>query len=350
MKLSAPRRLEFSQLKLPGNWRSLLDDPVEVDGKEVSDPDMVPVEETGDVRCPLVRRTGGKYEIVLGLKRVVAAARAKHKGLDFQLLDCTDVQAEALRSGDRGNEMMQKVMRELVRVLVTRAERLEPPRHGRLQTPGRPRTVRAITREMLADELGISADSLRKAEYRARVKAGERYPAIYDYRITQPTEWIAYTNDVRVACIEALEHMNVARRALEAVEHYGVERVNAVLQQVRHAGQRLVDHRPRQLCPYCKNIDGLVEQCGMCVREGWVGQLNETLIDHRLLGDEPLYVMKNGALEQLEGVPQRPIQPELESEPANDAAPEESGVTAHHAICDIEELETHTSEDIGGWF
>jgi hypothetical protein len=336
VKLSAARRLEFSQLKLPGNWRSLLEDPVEVDGKEVTDHEMVPVEETGDVRHPLVRRTGGKYEIILGLKRAVAAARAKHKGLDFQLLDCTDQQAELLRAADRGNETMQDVARQLIRVLVTRAERLEPPRHGRLQTPGRPRTVRTLTREMLADELGVTTDALRKAEYRARVKAGERYPAIYDYRITQPTEWIAYTNDVRVACIEALEHMNVARRALEAVEHYGVERVNAVLLQVRHAGQRLVDHRPRQLCPYCKNVAGLVEQCGQCIREGWVGQLNETLIDHRLLGDEPLYVMREGAPVLLEGVTQRPVQ---RDEPANDEVPEESGVHA-----------TVEADDIAEWF
>lgn len=155
--------------------------------------------------------------------------------------------------------------------LLAEAEATPPTKPSRGKPPS-PRT-RAI--RILAKELKVSPDSLRKRLERdpaPAIRVGE--PVTFDIWGLPPND--EFVERCKATAESLLEASGLVSRAKAAVTmllkdpNLPVAELHftGLLDDLTLVAKKLKDQRPIALCPYCKGLPGLQETCAACVTKG----------------------------------------------------------------------------------
>ena len=224
------------------------------------------------------------HTVVCGLNAIARAAHAKKSEIEVLTIGGEKDSLTALR------ELEQKdveLCRKLIEAQVVQFEK----------KTGAPKKKRSSTKplpaEKVAAELGVPPEQFKAAEKAAREKvAAETKAPIYSYGIQQSQEWLSYVQTIRQAVIDATNAIATAQRAIGALDEFQILRVAEFIQKpMAYLLANLAELKPREVCPFCKNLPAYSDKCQCCQGEGWVGQIDQTMIPAQLLSDAPLYVM-----------------------------------------------------------
>lgn len=292
MKIKDRKTLAIVDLRLPGDWRGMVATGA---GPEEHD---VPT---------LVYKSKGNYTVVCGWNAVIrAAAMGRH---EIEVLTVGDVQAQQEQAF---RELEESGQYEMLRKLIGS---MPQPKERRL----RKRAPRQVGPETMAPVLGITPEQYLNAEKEARKREGATLDPIYSFGLPMAPEWLDYVGHIRAAMADAYASLAACSRAVADLDEYSIRRFSYIKNQIRGLADTLNELRPVSVCPSCKNQPGAVDQCACCEKEGWVGTIDTSALDARLLADEPLYLQRHGQLEQLY---REDVVARFEDEPDEEPTPE----------------------------
>lgn len=292
MKTLALKEVRIDKLLLPGDWVEILAHK-DVAARAKS------IHEVGLIHEPVVRRSDMK--LLAGRHRVAAHVFNGEETCVVKLVDCTDEEAldieevENIERRHSPKEQSELRMRRLDRLEKLAAAEMEAQRaleeaHGKIPSPGRPKSPRAEARRRMAEEEGISESSVRNREMRhrkreeaeraardeaerERAKRKEQREAVDDLGMELEEEFAAKLGAMKRLAIDCRKRMANVRGAITRlrnaelpVDHGDLERILAAADSMTAALKRL---EPTHVCPYCKGVGGVQESCGGCAGKGW---------------------------------------------------------------------------------
>jgi len=289
MKVLGFRTLKIEQLCLTGDFRARLDNPRIFERARS-------IERVGILSEPMVRQVD--HRVIYGHDRIAAAIRCGFTEVLCKLVECSDeelYEIELTENAHRRHDV--EAQREgLLKVLGLYEEQIEVNPHAAPLTDptrGRSKTARGLARVRVANESGIKPESVRMAEFRAK-RAAEKAKTLksrQDKRVVEreaknPTITInligmevedEFTEQVeRIGKLlgEADSAMRRAQGALGNISSeklpYPAARLQRLLDDVHAAASAVRVAKPVALCPYCKGLPKLQDECAACLQSGWV--------------------------------------------------------------------------------
>lgn len=254
---------------------------------------------------PLVREWDGR--VVVGRRAVADVAMYGEQGeeIEVRLMDATDDECDLYETADNADRRhsSSEQRRAIVEIINTYELALRAERGPK--GPGRPRSKRSRARQMVADDLGIAEQQVRRHDEKAQQEAQEAAasPLREDFGVGLAEEWLDDLRGVaaQLSMVETkLRSAQAQVTKLERLEIAPVKRLRDAKRLLRDAARVLRDLKPESLCPYCKGQEGLQEDCEHCERRGWVGKLERT--PEPLLSREELSVVVGGKIVPLESL------------------------------------------------
>lgn len=312
MKIIGLKSVPISKLKLPGNWTKILRDP-EVQARAAS------IKQVGLIHEPVVRKSD--MLLIAGRRRVAAHLRNGDKSVMIKLIECTDHEAAIIEQAENAerthdSDKQGSAQARLVELL---AKEISEREGVRLKGPGRGRTAKGRARELVAASRGVSPNAVRQAEYRERKRAESRgqpaakapkvpaaAPLIRTFGIHLEAEFVRdlkELQDLNEACERA------ATAALQAVKQLrkryaepadGLppfafpETYDKALDLLSQASSEIRGLRPVSVCPSCKAVDEISEECGHCRRLQYITRRQEPLVPAHLLDERNPVVVHKG--------------------------------------------------------
>ena len=148
-------------------------------------------------------------------------------------------------------------------------------------------------RRQLADKLGVSERTVRRAE-----NLGENVlvaTEIDTIGMKVADAFIEDLNEIAVFMRRAASQMRAAQSQLTMLANsslgYPERRLDVLHEMVSSATAAVLDAIPTSLCPYCKGLPGLIDQCATCLTLGYVGDGIRAHCDRELLdADDPVVI------------------------------------------------------------
>ena len=274
------REVPIASLRLPGDWRQVLDAP--------GVPAMAESQKlVGILHEPIVRESDKR--LLVGRHRVAAALHNGEEKVTVKLVECTDQEAELMAAIENGyrKHLSSEETRKLVdflaeRIAILRNEKgketvLEPRRKkGRLKLP------RTVAREMIAQAHNRTPEAQRKSEQRFAKKQKELMGAIdndADLGINAP--WAELDDDFKRQTNKVLHQTHDIRQLLsraigkltQLVESglpVHQARLNRLKEDLALCSKVMSGLMPSDLCPFCKGIEEVQKNCGGCAGTGYV--------------------------------------------------------------------------------
>lgn len=323
------KEVKIAKLKLPGDMRQRMLEP-RVEQRAAS------IEEHGLIHKPLVRACD--MLLIAGRDRVAAHMRLNRETVLVELVDCSD---EELPKLEREENMQRRhdpieQQRLMLEIVQQRTEEVLEREPGiRPSGPGRTQTARGKARRSVAVERGIEPESIRKAEYRERkAKAAElagkskedpyKVCPIRTLGMTLSETFILnvhrvlnYTTQITTLLRRAQGLATELEKSPAPFAKARLERMRDELRAVSHAWDAA---KPEALCPACKGLDGLQEECVMCVTTGYITKNQAENISEELWDEEEPRVLYRGKVRFLDevatelGLP-TPVSPPVEEAP-----------------------------------
>lgn len=315
MKIIGHKILKLKHITKPGDWQAILSRP---SAAEIGES----IDEIGLIHDPVVRKQGKKHILIVGRDRVAGAELRGIEAISFKVVECTDAEAldlEEIENAKRRHDPKEKKSIMLARLARLTTEAADDEPKGK---PGRPKTARGKARARVADELGISEDSVRKAEQRERRKAeatvsawlgdheeGEVYdPPIDDLGVDLDPQWGEQVREIQTLAKSADHAMRAIQVKLTALANCGgpidrgrLDRVRQAATSVTHQIRSLI---PDVVCPYCKSFEPLQSQCGKCIGQGWISKHDRDGVPEELWDDKDPKVFHQGTLISVEDLPE----------------------------------------------
>lgn len=310
MKILGTKTISLEKLHLPGDFKDAMQD--EETAKIEASYDMV----GGHFNDPIVRkRDDGNYELIAGRKRIAAHLNREAKKVEVKVMEGTDDEAKlieylenACRKHDRDlqADLYIRIV-DLMEGEVIQERALEPEPTDK-RPPGRPKTARGVARERAAEAIGVKPETVRKAEARHQAKLERDYeheapPRIETLGIPLEEPFLLEAAELKRIVgaftgrlVVAMGELNIIDKAPSPLDF-----PPGVLQKARELGRELRvligRYSPVSLCPFCKGVPDLQEDCTACRGMGWVGKMDQENIPKELLipGEEG-FVMEHGQL------------------------------------------------------
>lgn len=228
----------------------------------------------GQLHEPLVRR-GDTFNVLHGNRRIAAAIRLGKKTVLCKLIDCTDLEAEAVRLMDTIPMQRQEgnVANAMERVRLEQRANPDKRRGGRPVGPGK------AAREAMAAALGLSpkAMEVRQEREKRAERAGDvpKTPGAEAAAATISVLGMEVDKAFLTAVLAAHEYVSTARQyavlcqgALTRLANSGTPYPRRRTQQMRLAANELstfiASQLPSSLCPWCKGVPTVMEKCAAC--------------------------------------------------------------------------------------
>lgn len=329
-------RVKTAELEVPGLHERLAADHVRRLAENI--------EEVGMIHLPMVRRRD--MQVISGGDRVAAHHLAGREEIDVQIVDQTDTEVEVLRRVENVHRRHdpEHAREEFVELVDWMERQVEQERQEAIPPDslpqGRPRSPRGEARERVARTQGVDPESVRKREYRARKAKGKVEQAkkreAKGKKPKAPIDTLglelgealeANLAAVREYLDSAVRSLGKARGELERLASAELRTEMAELQtcieQVRTASHLVKGQRPARLCPWCKGINVVTQQCGACNGWGYLTERRNKDIPSRLLKPPHLVMFRGETLDleeaqRLDGgaarapVDAEPAEPELD--------------------------------------
>jgi hypothetical protein len=255
-------------------------------------------------------RCGGRkvaLQLVSGRRIVAAHLKERAYRIEADIVDCTDSEAQRHEMLDHAvwlfhyGKTAEKYehIRKLVKSFedVAKVELAERPldlnkKRGRRPSP------RARAVQLTVSALGhlLSEKTVMRAvwagEHGKRIKMAdfETYGLLEDKH-----PFLLEVAAARKHIDRAIRGITIARAALttmgddpDARGLLGPVR-DRVAKSLEAISAELIAVRPRGLCPYCKGVPWLQEQCSECLGQGWVGKLRSAPDDELVEGEPRVF-------------------------------------------------------------
>lgn len=297
------RELPIAGMRLPRDFsRRVLEPHVLIRARNI--------ETNGMLHEPIVRKKRGMWDPVTGLDRIASHIVLKRDKVMCKVYEMTDIEAKRLRQDENIHRRWDKSERdELIRerlhqyideeelVGFTKSE-LARTKGGALTAP----KTRAIQR--LADELGMAPGTLRAMEVKWRSKPKEPLATL---GMELDKEFYRKVAAASRLVDKAAKNIHQAEAALTLAAHsLGIMFPKEHLQFLRHQlyqqSCEVEKLRPVSLCPWCKGLDGLMEDCMACEGAGFITKGYEIEAPPELLDEQEPKVVVDGEFTPVEDV------------------------------------------------
>lgn len=255
----------------------------------------------GQLHEPLVRR-GDTFTVLHGNRRIAAAIRLGKKTVLCKLIDCSDLEAEAMvlrEDWDHGGDVDgydrlasdAPLKNANERVRREQRENPEKNRGGRRPGPGK------AAREAIAAAIGVSPKALEVAQERAkRAERAADEPKAPLAELSPPTIAVLGMEvdaDFLKAVLAAHEYVATARQfavhcqgALTRLQNSGTPYPQSRARRMRDAAHELsrliASQIPSSLCPWCKGVPKVMEKCAACSGVGIIVAQQEASVPKEL--------------------------------------------------------------------
>lgn len=312
MKFIGVKRLKIEALKLPGDWKKILK----------SDDAGTLAESLAHV--PILQRPGVRKKdraVIWGRHRLAALHIDGQRSAEVDLWDCSDEELalakdveNAFRRGPDVMSRMRLIERWAKEIADARAEDAgEKPeaaeRNKRDNVPviaqrGKPKTAKGEARERVAALAGVTPETLRKQEQRAKAKEPAKPIEWGDMsgpggkELADQHHWIAqlrsfeYYGLIDLVTEDFARLVVETRRAIDQVDKdlrrtlAGITEMEktispsvfadldlqTVYSRIQQQASALRAIYPVALCPYCKGVSDLMRRCKGCNGLSTVGQ------------------------------------------------------------------------------
>lgn len=292
------RRIPISRLVLPGSFKRVYLVPR---GEKYQDARVLGewVREWGCLEPPVVQQS--TWKALTGLDWIAGALLLGEVELTCIVVNVDDTDADVIRRIEMGKKKTPITNRQaLMAELETEAkavaeEALADP--SILQTDGRPSTPKGVARARLAQRHGVTPNAIRQQEWRhkggkprKRSKTMVEPPTkLRSLGMPLDPDWLKKVARVQEQVSQAAAWAKASVGAMTRIESEELPFPSGVLAKLKselqdlHALMR--NSIPDCLCPYCKGIDEVQNQCGGCSGVGWISKAKAGNIPN----DSPLW-------------------------------------------------------------
>jgi hypothetical protein len=293
------------------------------------------ISEIGVLHEPIVRKSD--MLAITGGDRIAALHFNKRLKARVKLVECDDDEADVIRDAEnaarRHNDTAElvatgRVLKRYAKEAEERwirdmAKREALERMGILPAKkrGRPRSPKTMALEELAAATGVTVATLRQRDRRRRraqmssaidgsaeieegtVKdvAKDRLPNLQRWGMEVPEDFRKAVQHIRVVMLGIGDRLLEAQNTMHHINCKDAlfppalaKRLFTDLQELR---RDVSLSAPVAICPYCKNLGGVQEQCGACVTTGWISERQLASVP------EELKVIGQDAMVMYEGSP-----------------------------------------------
>lgn len=303
MLLIAIKEVPIAQLRLPGNWKQILDDP--------SVPVLAISRKIMALHDPMVRKSD--WRLIHGNRRVAAALHNGDTHILVKIIDCSDAEADLIAKMENAHRehMSREDVKKLVDAFAEQIAQMEPandrPSSVRIKLP------KTIAREIVADTLGVTPEAVKKSLQRERrrvkrLKAAADHDADVGIRSPwaqldddfkrQTNRIIEVTNGAAQLLQKAMQQLTLMMQAKTLPLHEG--RLTKTYESIAVSSAALRALLPTCLCPYCKGVPKLQPKCLACMTTGYITRGQEPGVPDELWNEEHPVVMDDGQLVGLE--------------------------------------------------
>lgn len=307
MKVIGFKTIPLTTIVLPGDFRSRLElDHVREKSKSI--------EQVGLLHEPIVRKAD--MRLLAGEDRVAAmyllcTERGDEPRCLVKLVECTDEEAQDVRDHEnvyRRHDLAEQratlariVERKAEQIAIANAPKCANPKHEGM---GRPKLPTTIAREQVAKALNTSPRAIEAAIHRfeqqqmATRPVHERpkpVPTIKTLGIELGQEWLDEVTTIQAHLTACANRLRSAQVDLTAVRdmHGGTQpaypqaRLNRLYELIHAAAFEVRAAIPESLCPFCKGLSGIQEECAACVTLGFVTGQQMAQVPAELLVEGP---------------------------------------------------------------
>lgn len=295
MKWLGVKQAAMDALKLPGDFKARLKAP-HVAARAKS------IKELGVIALPIVEWKTKR--LIAGCDRVAALTLNGADVVEVRAVEGTPEELRRLMLAENIERRPKERDELLVEyAAVIEAEVVAERVNGQPseKPPGRPQTPKGEARERAAAALGVSPESIRKAQERLADKAKE--PAKKTERLYE--DWglkIPATVDTAVTTlIESMDSADQVLRGVQSSLTRALEacpeswqwlriRLATMHSEAKAIAQKVRATRPRAVCPYCKGVAALAKKCAACAGATVVNgeRLDSVPAELRLRGDDAM--------------------------------------------------------------
>ncbi len=300
MEVLGFRTIAISKIRLPGGFeKRLKTDRVKGLAKSIVD--------HGLLHEPIVRKSD--WKLVVGADRVAAHYVRGRQTITVKLVECSDTELEILQ---REENLMRRhdpeEQRRLTTELVAFYEKelfersLEDPTvlkavRGSYHSP----YTAAVTK--VAKLTGVNPESVKRTMKRQKKRSGPRPIPIRTFGMVLEPKFLEQVRTAHDWLSEADTQLQAAQKALTKLESSGVPFPAALLKrlhaEVHQVCAEVRSSRPDMLCPYCRGIDELQDQCDYCFRFGFITAAQSKQVPVELLDEDNPKVMVRGVLRDI---------------------------------------------------
>lgn len=266
--------------------------------------------ELGVIQEPVVRESDKL--LICGADRIAALLRLGEQRAQVKLVEVTDERVARMRVDEnlrRRSMPPVDVVEETIEELAATMED-DPRQPGKR---GRIKGAKRKAREVVASKLGVQEASLRRRIERRR-KRGEPPPPPKEKKDAPPPikcigmevdrSFLSHAASIQRAVASAADTIARATAALAPLEELPFP--SPVLQTLRGKLRTLrvevLGWRPTSLCPYCKGLGGVQDDCAACQTKGWLPACRENGVPERLWDEQAPMVQVAGHLKAIEDV------------------------------------------------
>lgn len=297
------KEIAITAMKLPGDWRKVLDDP-NVKHQAASIRTFTQLQE------PIVRRSD--MQLIAGRRRVAAHV---YLGLEYvycKLIECSDDETIAIAKVENAHREhdLGKQKEDLVE-LVALTTKIEEERR---LSPGAavPRKkAKSVAREIVAESIGLTPGALRQKEYREIQRRKEvqglrkQDTGIKSLGMEFDDEFKEKIDKVVQGIENAAEKLSRTATVLTQLSNLRVplhtDRLSYIRTELATLSKALRGLRPSSLCPYCKGIEQIVSACTACLGTGYITQSQEAGVPAELWDEIDSRVVFQGKMLPLDG-------------------------------------------------
>lgn len=307
------RDVKISSLLLPADWLKIVEEPEVAERAES-------IDKLGMIHEPVVRSPSMK--LIAGRRRVASLVRLGREVATVKLVECTDEEAleieyqenlQRRRYTDEEERALRAKRIAELKALEARETKGPAPRHppAERSKPGRTKSSHGKAREKVAKERGVKPGSIRQQEYRERKRAAETVPTpeaelrqlaapVKTLGFELDQAYIAGVSAVQVLMREAGARLRQAQASLTQLRNGELGYPEARLDRLREALKSLTAEIaaavPTSLCPFCKGLPGVQEDCQACMGAGWITAGQMAGVPPELLREDEPMVMVQGVM------------------------------------------------------
>lgn len=283
MNIIAFKEIPIDSIEFSGQFQFHLQDPA-------TDRKAANIRRIGIIHEPVIRVLLDGRKICLAGERRCAACKKAGLPVRCKLVTCSDEEAKAITLSENAErehnpQRQREELAELTDALAKNFAR--EPLQGR-QTP------KGQARKMAAQLRGVTPGAVRQAEHRERMK--KEVEAEKAQRVKErPIQTLGMAAPPAVMenagrAVDTVEDMialtlksrGLLEKLLAQPEGIHQARAKAMKAKLEEVSAYLRGMRPTSLCPACKALPKVIEQCVTCETTGWVSRDQEGQIPAKL--------------------------------------------------------------------